>query len=779
MRKLIDTPAALSGSVRQAGAHLKHDSAERHVCGTALYVDDMPLREGHLHVAIGLSPVARGIIKHIDLSAVRSAPGVVDAVVQADIPGKVDIAPVFTGDPLLAGAELLFAGQAMFAVAAESFVEAQRAVALAQVEIEESQQRRTLAASIAAEDLVAPPHLVQRGDVDGALERAVHRLSGSIDIGGQEHFYLEGQIADAVPTEEGGVIIYSSSQHPGELQKLAAQVLGLPMHLVIVEVRRMGGGFGGKESQAAMPACMAALFAHRTKRPVRCRLPRKDDMKLTGKRHPFHCAYEAAFDDEGLVSAAKFVLAGDCGYSADLSMGIVDRAVMHVDNAYYLSSASIKGLPCRTDTVSHTAFRGFGGPQGMLTIEAMLDDIARAVGKDPLDVRLLNLYRPGRELTPYDQRIEDHVLPELMFELERRSDYRARRAAITEFNKNSPHIRKGLALTPVKFGISFTTTHLNQAGALVSIYTDGSIHLNHGGTEMGQGLFIKVAQVVATAFGVDISRVMMSATRTDKVPNASPTAASSGADLNGMAALDACEKIKAGLIEFACREFQCQPEEVIFADEQVRAGKKILGFTDFIKLAYLNRVPLFSSGFYRTPKIWYDRAQGRGRPFLYFAHGAACAEVTVSALTGEYRVDRVDVLHDVGKSLNPAIDIGQIEGGFIQGMGWLTSEELLWNDKGELISNSPANYKIPTAADLPREFNVALFERAPGEASVYRSKAVGEPPLMLAISVWCALRDAAASFADYRFSPPLRAPATPEQVYWAVCRAREFAAREA
>ncbi|MES2554382.1 MAG: molybdopterin cofactor-binding domain-containing protein, partial [Pseudomonadota bacterium] len=533
MRRLIDTPVTPALNPRQAGANLPHDSALRHVRGAAVYVDDMPLSTTHLHVAIGRCTAAFGRIESVNLDEVRKSPGVVDVIVQSDIPGKVDIAPVFDGDPLLAGDKIQFSGQALFAVVATSFAAAQRALTKAVVKELPQPSLQSVAVAAAARDFVVPEHVIARGDLAAAFAAAPQTISGHIEIHGQEHFYLEGQVAEAHCTEEG-VLVYSSSQHPGELQKLIAEVLALPMHKVVVEVRRMGGGFGGKETQAALPACLAALFARRTGKPVRCRLPRKDDMIITGKRHPFSNDYKAAFDSEGRILAAELTLAADCGCSADLSMGIVDRAVLHADNAYYLPTVSITGLPCRTNKVSNTAFRGFGAPQGMLTTEAMLDDVARAVGRDPLDVRLTNLYKLG-ETTPYGQAIEETVLPDLLEQLATSADYRARRAAIASFNESNSVLRKGLALTPVKFGISFTTTHLNQAGAQVAIYTDGSIHLNHGGTEMGQGLFIKVAQVVASAFGVDIDRVMVTATRTDKVPNASPTAASAGTDLNGMA----------------------------------------------------------------------------------------------------------------------------------------------------------------------------------------------------------------------------------------------------
>ena len=747
------------------------DSAWRHVAGTAVYVDDMPSVPNQLHVATGRSPCTRGLLRGLDLTRVRAAPGVVDVISAEDIPGNGDIAPVFDGDPLLADGELLYRGQPLFAVAATSFEAAQRAVALAEIDCEALEAIVDLRTAAAREYYVLPPNEFCLGEPEQALLAAPLQLDGEVTMAGQEHFYLEGQVAQAVPTEEGGVHIYSSSQHPSEVQKLVAGVLGLPIHAVQTEVRRMGGGFGGKESQAAMPACLAALLALRTGRPVRHRLPRSDDMLQTGKRHPFWSRFRAGFDATGRLRGAIMRLAADCGCSPDLSQGIVDRAMFHADNGYNLNAARVTGLACRTDKVSNTAFRGFGGPQGLLTCEAMLDDVARRVRRDPLDVRLANLYRAG-DVTPYGQPIEESVLPDLMRQLAADCDYRARREQIRAFNANSDRARRGLALTPVKFGISFTAKHLNQAGALVHVYTDGSIHLNHGGTEMGQGLHTKVAQVVARALGVSYERVMVSATRTDKVPNTSPTAASAGSDMNGMAALDACNRIKRRLVAFAAAHFGCDAGAVHFSDDAVQAGGERVDFEAFVKLAYLNRVSLSANGFYRTPTIGFDREAGRGRPFFYFANGAACSEVRVSELTGEYRVERVDILHDVGESLNPAVDRGQIEGGFMQGLGWLTTEELCWDDGGRLLSDGPANYKIPTAFDVPETLNVRLFERPNHADTIYSSKAVGEPPLMLAVSTWCALRDACASYADYAFNPRLDAPATPERVYWAIREAR-------
>ncbi|MGM0570239.1 xanthine dehydrogenase molybdopterin binding subunit [Marinobacter sp.] len=770
MRKLpLNTPTPAHTARGLAGHSVKHDSAWKHVSGQARYIDDLPMPEALLHAAVGHSAQAHARILSIDLEAVRNYPGVVAVITAGDVPGHLDIGPVFPGDLVLADDIVEHIGQPIFAVAATSHEAARKAARLATVEYEPLDAVVTVEQALAQQLFVRPSQTQQRGEPDRALAEAPHRLQGEQHVGGQEHFYLEGQACLVEPTEDGGMFVHTSSQHPSEVQKLVAEVLGLPIHEVQAEVRRMGGGFGGKETQAAPLACVAALLAHATGRPVRYRLSRADDMVQTGKRHDFYNTYDIGFDDDGLIHGADLMVAGRCGYSPDLSDAIVDRAMFHADNAYYLDQARVVGHRCKTHTVSNTAFRGFGGPQGMMIIEQAMDDIARYLGRDPLDIRKLNLYRPGRDTTHYGQTVEQHVLPELMEKLEASSDYRQRRADITAFNRTSPVLKRGLALTPVKFGISFTAKHLNQAGALVHIYTDGSIVVNHGGTEMGQGLYIKVAQVVASAFQVDLERIKVSATRTDKVANTSPTAASSGSDLNGMAALDACEKIIEALVAFAAKHWSTPAEQITFSDNQVIIGGQAVPWDTFIQTAYMNRVPLWSSGFYATPRIHYDPETGTGRPFLYYANGAACSEVVVDTLTGEYRVVRTDILHDVGRSLNPEIDIGQIEGGFVQGMGWLTTEELVYSDEGRLLTTGPATYKIPAVSDCPPDLRVALLPQSPNrEATVFHSKAVGEPPLMLGIAVWSALRDAVASLTDYRYSPPLDTPATPERVLGAV-----------
>lgn len=780
MRKLpLNTPTPVHSARGLAGQGVKHDSAWKHVSGQARYIDDLPMPEALLHAAVGHSEQAHARILSMDLEAVRNYPGVVAVITAKDVPGHLDIGPVFPGDPVLADDIVEHIGQPIFAVAAASHDAARKAARLAKVEYQPLDAIVTVKQALDQQLFVRPSHTQQRGEPDRALAEAPNRLRGEQQVGGQEHFYLEGQACLAEPTEDGGMFVHTSSQHPSEVQKLVAEVLGLPIHEVQAEVRRMGGGFGGKETQAAPLACVAALLAHATGRPVKYRLSRADDMVQTGKRHDFYNTYDIGFDDDGLIRGADIMVAGRCGYSPDLSDAIVDRAMFHADNAYYLDQARVVGHRCKTHTVSNTAFRGFGGPQGMMIIEKAMDDIARHLGRDPLDVRKLNLYRPGRDTTHYGQTVEQHVLAELMENLEASSDYRRRRAQVTSFNRTSPVLKRGLALTPVKFGISFTAKHLNQAGALVHIYTDGSIVVNHGGTEMGQGLYIKVAQVVASAFQVDLARVKVSAARTDKVSNTSPTAASSGSDLNGMAALDACEKILEGLVAFAAKHWSTPPEQISFSDNQVMVGGLAVPWETFIQTAYMNRVPLWSSGFYATPKIHYDPETGTGRPFLYYANGAACSEVVVDTLTGEYRVVRTDILHDVGRSLNPEIDIGQIEGGFVQGMGWLTTEELVYSDEGRLLTTGPATYKIPAVSDCPPDLRVTLLPESPNrEATVFHSKAVGEPPLMLSIAVWSALRDAVASITDYRHSPPLDTPATPERVLNAVTASQHWLARQ-
>lgn len=746
-----------------------HESAVKHVTGQAHYVDDLPQPPGLLHAAVGTAPIACGTLVTLDLAAVRAFPGVVAALTAADVPGDNDIGAVFPGDPLLCQGPIGFHGQALFAVAAHSELAARRAVHQAVVRCEATTPLLDVRVAKESRELVRPTRRLVCGAPSQALQAASHRLEFCQRSGAQEHFYLEGQVAMAIPGEDDTLQIFSSTQHPSEIQKLVAKVLAIPQAGVLVEVRRMGGAFGGKETQAAQWACLAALLARHTRRPVKLRLPRSTDMQLTGKRHPFASTAQVGYDDQGRIQSAQVELVADCGISPDLSDGVVDRAMLHVDNAYHLPHMAIAGWRCRTNTVSHTAFRGFGAPQGMLVMERAMDDIAWSLGKDPLEIRLANLYRDRDQerRTPYGQAIGPNPLPEIIDQLVADCDYWPRRRTILAASHTAAAIRHGLALVPVKFGVAFTARHLNQAGALLHIYTDGSIHLNHGGTEMGQGLNTKVAQIVAREFAVPFEQVAVSATRTDKVPNTAPTAASSGTDLNGMAARRAALKLKARLKRFLARHLDVSEETIRFTAAGIMAGSQRLSLAEAASAAHVARISLSATGFYRTPGIHFDFETGHGKPFHYFAWGAAVSEVAVDTHTGAYQVLRADILHDVGTSLNPALDIGQIEGGFVQGMGYMTTEEVVWDQQGRLATTGPATYKIPTAGDVPPIFNVRLFERPNAAETVYCSKAVGEPPLMLAISVWSALRDAIASLSGYRKAPDLPIPATPERVLWA------------
>ncbi len=770
---------AIRGGVRSS---LAHDSGGKHVSGKARYADDDPELPGTLQIYIAMSERAHARIGGMDLDAVRSAPGVVAVLTAADIPGQNDYSPVFGDDPIFPVDTVDYVGQPLFAVAAETEAAARAAAKLARIEYEDLPAAIGIDEAIAfadeaGEDLL-PAHEMNLGDAGTALDAALRRVKGRVEVGGQDHFYLEGQIAYAIPQEDGDMLVRSSTQHPSEVQHNVAKMLGVPDHAVTVEVRRMGGGFGGKESQPALFASVAALVAIKTGRPAKCQLDRDDDMVMTGKRHEVRIDYDLGFDADGRIAAVDFQHFVRCGYSKDLSAAIADRAMFHADNAYALPAARIRSRRLKTHTVSNTAFRGFGGPQGMVGIERAIDRIAFEAGLDPLDVRKRNFYpapkdRDSPALTPYHMPVTDSVIGEIVAELEASSDYRARRERIRAFNADNPILKKGLALTPVKFGISFTTAHLNQAGALVHVYKDGSVHLNHGGTEMGQGLFIKVAQVVAEEFQIDIDQVKITGTTTAKVPNTSATAASSGSDLNGMAAQAAARTIKDRLIDYAAERYKVPKDQIVFAANRVRIGNDEKRFSDLVGEAYLARISLSSTGFYATPGISYDRENARGTPFYYFAYGAACSEVVIDTLTGEYRLLRADILHDVGQSLNPAIDLGQIEGGFIQGMGWLTMEELWWDDKGRLKTHAPSTYKIPTANDRPDDFRVAIWDKGENRApTIYRSKAVGEPPLMLAISVFSALTDAVCAAGDGKAFPDLDAPATPERVLAAVEQVR-------
>ena len=739
---------------------IPHDSGPAHISGEARYVDDYALPANCVHLAFGISEKAHADFT-LDIAAVRAAEGVIEVLVASDLPGENDVSPSAHDEPMLADGTAHYIGQPLFLVVADSHLNARRAARLGKVDYAEKAPLVTIDQAMSAGSTFGEAVTYAIGDAEGVLAAAPHRVSGQFELGGQEHFYLEGQAAYALP-EEGDVRVVSSTQHPTEIQHKVAEALGKPFHAVRVETRRMGGGFGGKESQGNALAVSCAVVALRLNRPAKMRYDRDDDMVITGKRHDFRIKYEAGFGPDGKIESVVFEHFVKCGWALDLSHPVADRAMLHADNAYHLPNAKIVSHRLRTNTQSATAYRGFGGPQGIVGIERVIEDIADALGLDPLAVRQANFYASKGDLTPYHMEVEDSISTELVAQLAETSGYASRRADIAEFNAGSPIIKRGLSLVPVKFGISFTLTFLNQAGALVHVYADGSVQLNHGGTEMGQGLNTKVAQVAAEVFGLGVDAVKITATDTGKVPNTSATAASSGADLNGMACKDACDKIKARLVEFASATWG---GNVTFADGQVRVGGKTMSFAELVSAAYMARISLSATGFYKTPKVEWDRVAGKGRPFLYFAYGAAVSEVELDTLTGENRILRTDILHDVGNSLNPALDIGQVEGAFVQGAGWLTIEELRWADNGKLLTAAPATYKIPCASDAPDELNVALWDGANLEKTIYRSKAVGEPPFVHGVSVLMALRDAVkAAGGDTSFD----APATAERLLMAM-----------
>jgi xanthine dehydrogenase large subunit len=750
------------------GKSLPHDSAKLHVSGAAAYTDDIAEPRDLLHIAIGMSSKAHAKVTKLDLATVLSANGVADVFVAADIPGENLCGPIVADERIFSDDVVEYAGQAIFAVAAETVDEARKAARLATIEYKELEPILDPLDAIAKKSFVLPSETLHCGDAIAALEAAPHRLQRRLDLGGQDQFYLEGHIAMAVPGEDGTITVYSSTQHPDEVQHLVADVTGRSAKDVVCICRRMGGAFGGKESQAATIACIAALMATKTGRACKLRLDRDDDMIMTGKRHDFVIDYDVGFDDDGRILGIQFMFASRCGVSADLSGPVNDRTMFHCDNAYFLENVDIESHRCKTNTVSNTAFRGFGGPQGMYAVEYAIDDIARTLNKDPLEVRRKNFYGiDERNTTQYGQKVEDNIIAEIVDKLEDDAKYQKRRKAVRNFNARNKVLKRGIALTPVKFGISFTATHLNQAGALVHVYRDGTVHLNHGGTEMGQGLYIKVAQVVADELGIGVDRIRINAADTSRVPNASATAASSGSDMNGKAAQKAARKIRSRLTEFAASHFNVAETKVDFGADKVTVGNETLTFEELVQLAWFGRVSMSATGFYKTPKIHYDRETFSGRPFFYFAYGAAVSEVVVDTLTGENRLLRVDIVHDCGDSLNPAVDLGQVEGGYVQGVGWLTSEELCWNEAGELTTHAPSTYKIPTCSDLAPDFRVQLLQNAGNrEDTIYRSKAVGEPPLMLGISAFHAIRDAIAT--DEQPLPDLQAPATPEAVLKAI-----------
>ncbi len=780
-----------------ANLELPHESARLHVTGGATYLDDIPPPPGCLHLAFGLARAARGKVARLDVTAVRNTDGVAAVLTASDLPVTADSSPTAHDEPLLAAGDVQFFGQPVFIAAAESHRIARHAASLGRIEVDERAPILTIGEAIAVRSHLENPVVYRKGDPGAAIAVAPHFLSGRVETGGQEHFYLEGQAAMAVPREDGGMKVYSSSQHPSEIQQKVAEVLGVDLGRVRVEVRRMGGGFGGKESQCNAPAMACAVVASTTGRPCRMRYDRDDDMLITGKRHEFRIDYEVGFDDDGRIQGIIFDHYVRCGWSQDLSLAVADRAMLHADNAYHLENVRITSYRLRTNTVSATAFRGFGGPQGIVGIEHVIERIARTLGHDPLHVRMVNFYRSrdsresprgnprfpddspslrkhaetgAEQTTPYHMEVRDSVIREITASLVERSGYHERRRSIARFNARNAVLRRGIALTPVKFGISFTLTHYNQAGALAHVYRDGSVHVNHGGTEMGQGLMTKVMQVAASVFGLPPDAVRVSATDTDKVPNTSATAASAGSDLNGMAACSACRTIRDRMAVHLSEQWQQKPANVRFEGGHVLIGDVSIPFGEAARLCHEGRVSLSATGFYATPDIQWERRSGRGRPFYYFAYGAAVTEAVIDTLSGESRILRTDIVHDVGESLNTAIDIGQIEGGFVQGAGWLTTEELVWDENGRLLTHAPSTYKIPACSDRPMTLNVTLFENANSENTIHRSKAVGEPPLMLGISAFMAISDAVSSCGDG--FDGLDAPATPERVLRAVMTLR-------
>ncbi|WP_170408953.1 xanthine dehydrogenase molybdopterin binding subunit [Ruegeria arenilitoris] len=795
---------------------LPHDAAPLHVSGTARYVDDIPTPKGTLYLAFGMSPIAKGKITAMDLSAVKAAEGVEMVMTAEDLPFANDVSPSIHDEPLLSDGTVHYIGQPVFLVVATSHLAARKAARLGKIDYDEETPILTVEEALAANSRFEEgPRIYAKGDADAAIAGATHVIDGGFELGGQEHFYLEGQAALAVPNEGADMLVHSSTQHPTEIQHKVADALGVPMHAVRVETRRMGGGFGGKESQGNALAVACAIAARVTGKACKMRYDRDDDMVITGKRHAFRISYRAGFDEHGHIQGVSFLQYAICGWAQDLSLPVADRAMLHSDNAYLLPNARIESHRLKTNTQSATAYRGFGGPQGMIAIERVMDHAAYELGLDPVELRRRNYYDPahpptmepehlakrplervdphedltslgaveqvetappvrpvpeGGNTTPYGMEVTDFELHGMTEALLKSSDYAARKAAIAAWNAENSVIKKGIAFSPVKFGISFTLTHLNQAGALVHVYQDGSVHLNHGGTEMGQGLFQKVAQVAASRFGIPLELVKITATDTAKVPNTSATAASSGSDLNGMAVKAACDTVRDRMADYLAERHQADPSTVTFTDGHVSVGEERYTFAEAAALAYQGRISLSATGFYKTPKIEWDRIKGRGRPFYYFAYGASITEVAVDTLTGENRILRTDILHDAGASLNPALDIGQVEGGYVQGAGWLTTEELVWDDKGNLRTHAPSTYKIPACSDRPDIFNVALWDGQNREDTIYRSKAVGEPPFMLGISAWLALSNAVAACGDSY--PALDAPATAEEVWRGIQRVK-------
>ena len=743
-----------------------HDSGAKHVSGLAKYTDDISEPLNTLYGAIGWSKNAHAKIKKIDLNAVKNSEGVVSVVTHSDIPGRNDVGPVFDGDPIFPKDKVEYYGQPLFAVAATSMEFARKAVIKAKVFYQDLKPIVTIDEALKKNNLLFKPRIIKKGNPNQKIEKSQNKIKGNFTTGSQEHFYLEGQVAFVIPKEDDNYTVYSSTQHPSETQQIIAKMLNQKSNSIDVLVRRIGGGFGGKETNFITSA-ICALLSHKTKKPIKLRLDRDDDIIITGKRHDFYSDYEVGFDDQGRINGLKLKLASRCGMSPDLSLAINERALLHIDNAYFLSDLEIKNYLCKTNTASSTAFRGFGGNQGMMAIENIIDNISRHLKKDPSEVRKINFYgKNNRNTTYYGMKINDNVINEIFDDLKTKSNYKKRYSEIKKFNQKNRFKKKGIAITPVKFGISFTTIHLNQAGALVHIYTDGSVHMNHGGIEMGQGTHTKIAQLVANSFGLTYEKVQISSTNTSKVPNTSASAASSTTDLNGAATLNAVSKIKSNLNNFIKKKYKIfSKTEPLYKNGNIYIGNRVFNFEQIIKEAYLNRISLSSSGFYSTPKINFDKKTFKGRPFYYFCYGAAVTEVTIDTFTGESVLDRVDILHDVGNAINPALERGQIEGGFVQGQGWLTMEEVIWDKSGKIKTYSPSTYKIPAINDIPKKFNVEIFKKGSNvEEVVNKAKTTGEPPLMLAMSVFFAIKDAIASTTNYKKTPVINAPATPEKI---------------
>ena len=742
-----------------------HESGSKHVSGYANYIDDIVEPKGTLYGAIGYSKKAYAIIKKLDLSEVWKSEGVVSVVTSADIPGRNDVGAVHDGDPIFTN-KVEYYGQPLFAVAATSTELARKAILKARVTYKTLKPVIDIREALRKKLFVLKGKKIKRGNPSKKISKAKNYLKNSFTLGSQEHFYLEGQIAFVIPQEDNDFKVFSSTQHPSETQQIIAKMLDQKNNTINVEVRRIGGGFGGKETQSFIFAAICTLLSKKTKFPVKLRMDRDDDIIITGKRHDFHADYEVGFNHQGIIEGVKIKLASRCGISPDLSGAINSRALLHIDNAYYLSDISVENYLCKTNTSSSTAFRGFGGNQGMMIIENIVDNVAGYLKKDPAEIRKINFYQKNKKnITHYGMKIEDNVINEIFIKLIKSSNYKNRRLNIKKFNLKNRYLKKGLAITPVKFGISFTTIHLNQAGALVHIYhADSSIHVSTGAIEMGQGTYTKIAQLVANEFGLPFNKIKVSSTRTDKVPNTSASAASSTTDLNGAAAINAVNKIKQNLSLFVKKKYKLKTDKAIYKNNMVKFKGKVFSFSSLIKEAYLNRVSLSSSGFYSTPKIHFNNKTFLGRPFLYFAYGAAISEVLIDTLTGENKTLRVDILHDQGRAINPAIEKGQIEGGFVQGAGWLTMEEVKWKSNGQLTTHSPSTYKIPAVNDMPEKFNVKIFKNLNRENVVNKSKTTGEPPLMLAMSVFFAIKDAISSVGNYKIIPQLNAPATPEAI---------------